>query len=465
MPSRTFPAFDDSWIGETCGVHRRTHEFVKHARNPVLRADLPWEQEISVCGTVLSDRGRLRAWYQILNRKDPLDRRAETCVGYAESDDGIVWEKPLIGAELPGYGATNIVMLSSGRSDLCAPSVVRLPAGYGARYAMLFFDAMLEDDLNRLGAPFPSPPNVPGWRSVEGEGLFFCTSDDGVRWRRPARPFLGGPCDTCALSVLPDGRLLATFKTSVHPERHFRIIAAAVTDDGERWSEPSVILRPDWRDQAGTEFYGLSAIPYGKRLLGLVWVYHNAADAKHLDVQLALGAGPDQPLAPWRRALDRIPVLTCGSRGAWDAGRVYPASALIQPPSASGAQELWLYYGAANTRHDDRRFIQRHIGLATLRADGFASIAADHRGGWLVTTPILAEGRSLWLNIDARHGEVAVRARRDDRTDEWVEVATLGGVVAVAHRVDISAKITANTHVQMRFDLTSAELFSWGFEA
>ena len=100
-----------------------------------------------------------------------------------------------------------------------------------------------------------------------------------------------------------------------------------------------------------------------------------------------------------------------------------------------------------------------------LRAHGFASIAADHRGGWLITTSIPVAGRRLLLNLDASHGEVIVRARREDRSGDWLEISTIRGVTATVCRIDIPANLPKEAPIQMRFDLTSAELFSWGFDA
>lgn len=454
-------AVDDSWIAESCGIYRRVHPFRKHPANPVLRADQPWEQEVYTYGTMMHDRGRFRAWYQILNRDRRFESRLVTAVGYAESRDGIVWTKPLVGETVTPFGRTNIVMLASGRSDLCSPSVVRLPQPGGrARYGMLFFDAMKGEDIIAHGAPFPSPPDVEGWRSIGGEGLFYCTSRDGIAWRRPAKPVIGGPSDTACLALKPDGSLLAVFKTSRHPARHFRIIGAAESSDGETWSKPRIVLEPDWRDEPGTEFYGMSPILYDGTWLGLLWIYHNTPDDKRLDVQLAIPERADRPGGPWKRALERRTILETGERGDWDAGRVYPSSTILRGAPGQPPGEMWLYYAGATTRHDDRRYVRRHVGLATMRIDGFASLDTDHRGGWLETAPTMPLGHEIQVNLDAYNGALRILARPHRGPGDWVSFDPVTATNSVAAGVPVPPRLVGQ-RVRLRFELVNARLFAW----
>ena len=56
----------------------------------------------SIWGTVLKDGGRYRMWYQPW--PEDWDGRDVSLVGYAESDDGLSWEKKPLG--LVDYGPT-----------------------------------------------------------------------------------------------------------------------------------------------------------------------------------------------------------------------------------------------------------------------------------------------------------------------------------------------------------------------
>ena len=78
--------------------------------------------------------------------------------------------------------------------------------------------------------------------------------------------------------------------------------------------------------------------------------------------------------------------------------------------------ELWFYYGGMNVHHDwwivgrgegldvpeahDRKYAAdgHHLGLATLRYDGYVSLDAGVREGFIETKPVLATGEHLFIN-------------------------------------------------------------------
>jgi hypothetical protein len=96
---------DDTWIEETTFVTRQWHQPRKYPE-PVLAPEHPWERWCpSAYGTVLHWRGTFRMWYIPWNR---LPRRG---VCYAESEDGVAWEKPKLGVcEFNGSKDNNIVL-------------------------------------------------------------------------------------------------------------------------------------------------------------------------------------------------------------------------------------------------------------------------------------------------------------------------------------------------------------------
>ena len=65
---------------------------------PVLEGDRPWERYgVQVYGSVFLDGGRYRMWY---NCAPEVPTRANFChVGYAESSDGVRWEKLVLGID------------------------------------------------------------------------------------------------------------------------------------------------------------------------------------------------------------------------------------------------------------------------------------------------------------------------------------------------------------------------------
>src|SRR5262245_20431189 len=97
-------------VARTIGRPRRQAE-------PVLRADREWEgDQVCAWGTVLRhpDDGRLQMWYTagtMRGGRKPLP--AMVC--YAESSDGVRWEKPPLGVyRLGDHQETNIVLMVDG---------------------------------------------------------------------------------------------------------------------------------------------------------------------------------------------------------------------------------------------------------------------------------------------------------------------------------------------------------------
>lgn len=464
---RKYLAIDDRWIDRSYAVHRRPLQFAKHPANPVVSPDQPWEGNSVYCfGSAIEEaggmHGRYRLWYQVYSARNP-DPRFETAVGYAESDDGIHWRKPSVGVGHDTHGATNLVWLSSGRSHLYSPAVVRdeRAADPAARYKLLYWDAMTEADLAEHRSPYPVTADVPGWRGLEGEGAFVCTSPDGIAWTKAQPvPVFSGPCDATTLTQLDDGRFLATVKTSERGDRHFRVIAETLSDDAIHWPAPATVLEPDWHDAPGTEFYGMPAFDYFGNRLGLIWIYHNAPDDKRVDVQLALWDARDG----WQRAPGRHTLLPTGERGEWDAGCIYTASQPIVAPAAD-PQSLWLYYGGANVRHDDQRYQRDCIGLATLRLDAFAALEAGHFPGTVASRPLTCDGTRLHVNLAGRHGTLQAQLRDAASGELLARSRVLRGADAVDAVLEWeSGAPPRRREITLEFALHRARLFSFWFD-
>jgi hypothetical protein len=137
------------------------------APEPVMEAELPWEQTFDAGGfevggvlepTVLYEDGRWRMWYVGFGRDD--DSLDYARIGYAESVDGITWnrqpESVLEGGE--GFEALGV----------SHPDVVADPRG---GYHM-FYVGIGEDEQIRMGHAY---------------------SEDGIEWERnPANPIIAG---------------------------------------------------------------------------------------------------------------------------------------------------------------------------------------------------------------------------------------------------------------------------------
>ena len=111
---------DDFLIARMENLRREIRRPTRHPANPLIVQDLPWEQRlIKIYGTVLYDPRvrKYRCWY-LASESDrgvpdtpEAPGTAEYYQCYAESDDGIRWTKPLVGAEPYGrHKKHNIVI-------------------------------------------------------------------------------------------------------------------------------------------------------------------------------------------------------------------------------------------------------------------------------------------------------------------------------------------------------------------
>ena len=105
----------------------------------------------------------------------------------------------------------------------------------------------------------------------------------------------------------------------------------------------------------------------------------------------------------WKRP-SREPYFPIGLADEWD--RWY---AVIGPGIVKRGNYLYQYYCSTGRTHDsvivrpeyDKSAPQMGgVGVIRQRLDGFFSVDADHKGGWLETPPVVFSGSTLRLNID-----------------------------------------------------------------
>lgn len=382
---------DDYWIADSFKVGRRLHQPQK-VIDPVAAPDRPWEAAaVLLWGSVLYDpqQGRFRMWYTPWPRPalpEPLVvEHSNGLVLYAESANGIHWEKPPVGQVIFGGNRDNNIVL---RMDweVDGVNVIHDPGDAAAPYKMLFWGrGAAESSTAWDGAT--------GWRVGR--------SPDGIRWTVDPQPVLSGVGDRTTLvdfgraPARGRGRFVAYTRTRAAWDRYpARTVNRLESPDLLTWSQPQMVLRADLRDGANMEFYGLTAFPYAGMQLGLVERMHRVPDV--IDTELVLSRDNGRA---WQRIPPRTAFLPLGTPGSWDAAW---ATLAHSAPLTVGNQ-LWFYYsGRSGTHGSPYPHNAGAIGLATLRRDGFASIEAQHEPGWLKTHPLIWPGGELAVNADTR---------------------------------------------------------------
>lgn len=450
---------DAAVVEKSVGLSRIFHAAQKHSVSPIIQRDRPWEGVAAITGpyvygTAAWDGGKLRMWYQILTRGNH--------VGYAESADGIRWNKPELGiVQFEGSKSNNLVVSAydpeaTGGGQCHNPSVIRNAAEPDPqkRYALYGFDSQC------------GHPRV-------------AYSPDGLRWRYPAESAkqpLFASSDVVNFFQDPyQRRCTATWKTR---NRRGRAVGVAWSSDGTTWTKPfdGPVFAADDLDPDATQIYGMPVFPYQGLYIGQPWIYHaryfrygeysvdklheaQADSPRTMDVQVAWS----WDLVNWTRPPQRGNLIERGPSGAWDGGMIVTARA----PVIVG-DELFFYYGGCDGVHDQPR-VRAAIGLAKLRLDGFCSLRAGATEGWLISRR--EPFREPAVTINAKTGaDGAIVAEILDRNNRVLpgfgrEDCEIFRGDSVRHVLKwksnrFSAEQTFEDY-KLRFWLRSAELFSY----
>lgn len=433
-PARRVLADTRRVVGFDGDVAHRWHPARKHPE-PVLRGDRPWDGTGAfVYGSVLRRGDRLGLWYQARAAVGGANTHA---VAYAESGDGLRWEKPDLGVvPFEGSAANNLT-----DAVLHFPSVGREGDGYWA--------------VGHAAAGASAYGVDPGYPA---RGVYRLRSEDGARWRRdrragdgplwPAAPgegagagagafapggAYGPPGDVNAVVYdAPRRRYLGAEKRHIALGGfHRRAFACRTSADGLTWTGPRMALAPDEADDRRArdlglhraDFYGLTFHPYPEFVLGFVWVFYmTAPPAPAWPARRALyGWGPDGRIAEvqtvlsydgefWVRPPGRPALIAAGERGAWDGANLATAAAPVD-----AGDETFHYYGGgpifhgAHARPPDglRPPVGAYAatGLARMGRDRYASFGASAGGSVLLDHGPVA-GRRLRVNAAAAQGSV-----------------------------------------------------------
>lgn len=361
---------------ESEGLQRVFHEVRKYAGNPILRAEKPWEgRGISLGHSVLWRNGKLTLRYRCWGPDS-----AGAC--YAESTDGVHWERPNLGlVEYHGSKENNIIRGG------CAPIV-------------------------RIRKP-PSPKYQWAMYSQVGGQARVVFSEDALVWdRETLKEGLFRTSDVLNFFYDPfEDRYVATYKTS---NRRHRAVGIALSKDGFEWHKPieGPVFGADDLDPDATQVYGMPVFPYQGLYIGLPWIYHarwmkygkytspwqmyeaQEGSPRTIDVQLAWS----WDLISWTRTPQRKPFIPLGRPGGWESGMILTAS----NPVLMG-DTLYFYYYGVDTIHDEKDF-HCAIGLATLRLDGFCSMRARNKEGWLISRREVFRTPQVIINAAVRRG-------------------------------------------------------------
>ncbi len=101
---------DDFWFESQDNIQLTMHQ--PELREVVITCDQPWEKGVLHYSVVLLDEGRYRMWYRV-DSIEMTNQDAFSWMCYAESRDGIHWDKPNLGlVSWEGSTENNIIFPS-----------------------------------------------------------------------------------------------------------------------------------------------------------------------------------------------------------------------------------------------------------------------------------------------------------------------------------------------------------------
>ena len=464
---------DDYWIEKSNEVTRVLHSPVR--REAAIVMDRPWEDGALHYLVTFWDEDRYRAWYRASGYTT-----GNSNTGYAESTDGINWEKPELGIiDFEGSKTNNLVWNGPGWN------------------MSLFKD------------PNPDVPEDERYKAFVritrkrwiSEGILALVSPDGLHWKlKQEAPILDGApfdshniifwdtwkekyvaytrgVDNSNIEPITDHQSHTTYKDKVAKGKiqvtkgheflgGVRSIRYATSEDFVNWTPLQNI---DYGEIPSEHLYTNSCIQYERapgtylmfpsrfipyRTSDSMWetpglsdiVFMSSRDGFHFDRSFMEGFV--------RPGLDT---------NNWHERGIYMEKGLIE----TSPTEISIY-GMENSK-----LPSVNIRRYSLRTDGFVSMNARYSGGEFTTRPFTFEGNQLELNYSTSAvGSVKVEIQDDkgnaipgftlnDCPEMFADL--IDGKVTWEGGGDVSS--LAGKPVRLRFALMDADLYAFKFNS
>ena len=440
---------DDTWFDSVRGVALKMHQ--PTVREVAIPNDRPWELGGMHYSSVLRDGDRFKMWY----RSDPGEDSNRDIVSmscYAESDDGVAWEKPSLGLmEVYGTTGNNVFYPPEGDPSINPSVIVDPGAPPEERYKM----------VNR------------GRRDLRGY-----TSADGLRWTPlESNPIqTEGPFDSQNILVWDDEReryvvymrgvsesVAGTFRGG------HRSIRRSESADFRTWTHPETVVEADEDDPPDFHFYTNAAVKYGRAanaffmfpmVLHSERQYPGAPQIGLADIQLMTSRDG----VSWDRRFREAFIRPGRDERNWvDRNPIMGAGILETAPD-----ELSLYFAELLRAGLNKTRIRR----CTIRTDGFVSVNAPYVGWSEFTTPPLTfSGGTLEMNYSTAGGG-GILVEVQDESGEPVSGFALDDCDVVfgdkieapaSWRGVVDVSSLSGRPVRLRVRMRDADLFAFRF--
>lgn len=424
----TILMIDDHEILYRSGTQRRLHCPTRCKEGPLISNERLWEAEIGYCSVHRdAGTGRYQMWYQAYAGQRARSPAERVVVCYAESVDGIHWERPELTLHpFNGIRKTNIVLTGNGGTSVLYCTAVlydRREQDPSRRYKMAYWDFAVDG-----GREYP--------------GLCVAFSPDGIHWSKHDRaPLLRGSYGTAAPAPYSDerearpwdrpGSISDVIDLMWDPVRNAFAIycktwvdgpdgrmywkrAAARTQSRDflHWSCPQLILaadeleRPQGGEARGVQIHGAPVFYHAGVYFALLQVL-DLAGTGTMPAELAVSRDGIRFARPFRDTYF-LPVRGDGS--TFDAGCLWTNAMPVFLED-----EIRFYYGAYSAWNPADGNGASGVGLSILPRDRFAGLLPIERIGQVTLKPRTFDGvASISINADASRGSVRVELLTED---------------------------------------------------
>ena len=393
--------FVDDFLIEETNLSAVYHRPIQYEGNPILTDGAPWEQERSgACpksGGVWFDEEEniFKMWYE-------GGWLHHMC--YAESCDGIHWERPSLGV-VPG---TNII-LPYDDSEIMKQ--------IGARHGFLGDLTFLRPDSTTVFIDYDAPKAEKYKLFLRNPGgvaaAIVATSGDGIHFEKFQFTSEVGDRSTTFYNPFRKKWVYSIRSIETNENGWYRARRYRECDDflgGAKWKAEEALpwLSCDEKDLPDPEIgmppqlYNVDCVGYESIMLGMFQMMHGPENQACEETATPKVTG----LIPmysrdgyhFSRPSREIFIGSSKKEGAWDRGYVQSAGGVVM----ICGDELWLYY--IGFRGDERfkkeywitngMYRNASTGLAKLRRDGFVSM---HGEGTLLTRKLRFTGKEKMI--------------------------------------------------------------------
>lgn len=429
---------DDQHVRNLFGM-KRTYGALEKLAEPVLE-DVCGRMACWAC-VLREPDGRFRMWYQSLAKgpsvhdmatagiwgrghefgffperyRGAIPETQGSVVSYAESADGVHWQKPDLGLfAWQGAKPNNIVMDGSraaaqfdgALTNMDTISVIRDAADPDPRkrYKLICHWETVhvwDNQVSKLGRSEEFMR-----RAWAARAKYLTTSADGIHWEAPLVRIKECAGGGDYAGVTRDERNSQYWfndrATSGLPGVDPRTAGLCTSRDLYRWPETvEMVFSPEAYEDYGLRYEHHGMVPFNYGDQDLCFLEYSIGGTPVAGV---LGSHRDDQ--PWRRVNGDTPFLALGPAGSFDDTCV---AATRNPPFRVDDKLLFFYNGRHGAYGTEGQ--TAHMAAATLRLDGFAALTVDapavERHGIpasLMTRAITVRQPELQLNVAGHRG-------------------------------------------------------------